>query len=286
MSEEPGRMHVDPDLDAELRATLEAARADRVDDERIERLALRLGPLLGPPGGGGGGGGGGPAKAAATAIAAKGGGVIAAAKGLALVAALGAAGTFVWIERGPSGSEPPHETAPHETAQTTERPSAPASRPEATPTTEASSEPPPASEPSTRERLEATRGSAQRSPRGVRTVHEEPRQQPAEPAPTSTTSPPSTPPPTAAVADAPMEISLVRGAMSTLESSPASALAQADEHARLYPHGALADDREVIAIDALVRLGRRGDAEERARRFRTDHPGSPSIRRIDRILAR
>jgi hypothetical protein len=99
MSEEPVRMHLDPALDAELRATLEAARADRVDDDRIERLALRLGPLLGPPGGGGGGGGGGTAKAAATASAAKGGGVIAAAKGLALVAALGAAGTFVWIDR-------------------------------------------------------------------------------------------------------------------------------------------------------------------------------------------
>lgn len=284
MSEEPVRMHLDPDLDAEVRATLEAARADRVDDERIERLALRLGPLLGPPGGGGGGGGGGPAKAAATATAAKGGGVIAAAKGLALVAALGAAGTFVWIERGPSASETAHETA--ETAETTERPSAPTSRPEATPTTEASPEPPPAPEPSARDGLEATRGSAQRSPRGVRTVHEEPLQQAAEPAPTSTASPSSTPPPTTTVADAPTEISLVRGAMSALGSSPASALAQADQHARLYPHGALADDREVIAIDALVRLGRRGDAEERAGRFRTERPGSPSIRRIDRILAR
>jgi outer membrane protein assembly factor BamD (BamD/ComL family) len=74
--------------------------------------------------------------------------------------------------------------------------------------------------------------------------------------------------------------------MSALASAPSSALAQCDEHARLYPHGSLADDREVIAIDALVRLGRRDDAEARAARFRAVHPGSPSMRRLDRILAR
>ncbi|MFN9810455.1 MAG: hypothetical protein ACK6CU_12570, partial [Deltaproteobacteria bacterium] len=95
MSDDPPRMHRDPELDPELRATLEAARADRIEPHRIDRLASRLGPLLAPPGGGGGGAPSAPTKAAATAASAKGvGGPLAA--GLALAAALGAAGAVVW----------------------------------------------------------------------------------------------------------------------------------------------------------------------------------------------
>jgi hypothetical protein len=46
----------------------------------------------------------------------------------------------------------------------------------------------------------------------------------------------------------------------------------------------LAQEREVIAIDALVRLGRRGEADARARRFVGAYPGSPDVQRVETIL--
>jgi hypothetical protein len=309
MSEQPVRMHLDPELDAELRATLDAARTDRVEDDRVERLALRLGPLLGPGGGGGtggsgGSGGSGAAKLASTAATS--GGVIAAAKGLALVVALGAAGTFVWIERAApdaemttlpeevptpattSAQEPPREPMhveirPPEIEPVSDPPSTFRRRTEpraATTTPTSPTTEPPTTEPPT------TAPPTTAPPTTEPPTTEPPTTEPPTTAPPTTEAPTTAPPTTEAPTTAPTELSLVRGAMSALAASPARALAQADEHARLYPHGALADDREVIAIDALVRLGRPQDAEARAGRFRTDHPGSPSIRRIDRILAR
>jgi hypothetical protein len=74
--------------------------------------------------------------------------------------------------------------------------------------------------------------------------------------------------------------------MFALSTSPDSALRQADEHARLYPRGALSDDREVIAVDALARLWRLEEARARAERFRAERPRSPSVRRLERILGR
>jgi outer membrane protein assembly factor BamD (BamD/ComL family) len=86
-------------------------------------------------------------------------------------------------------------------------------------------------------------------------------------------------------ADPAQEPALLREAHDALRSSPARALAKAEEHARTFPRGLLAQEREVIAIDALVRLGRRPEAEARAARFAKAYPGSSHKTRIDALLA-
>jgi hypothetical protein len=86
-------------------------------------------------------------------------------------------------------------------------------------------------------------------------------------------------------ADGPdVESRLLARAQDALRSNPASALAIADEHARRFPLGMLAQKREVLGIDGLVGLGRLGDAKARAGRFRARFPDSTHNRRIDEIV--
>ncbi|MET0792442.1 MAG: hypothetical protein ABW061_13055, partial [Polyangiaceae bacterium] len=64
----------------------------------------------------------------------------------------------------------------------------------------------------------------------------------------------------------------------------AAALVLAAEHAREFPAGVLTQEREVIAIDALLRLGRRSEAEARAASFHRQFPASAHGRRVDVLL--
>jgi len=71
-------------------------------------------------------------------------------------------------------------------------------------------------------------------------------------------------------------------AQAALSNSPKAALALAAEHDRAFAGGgALAQEREVIAIDALLRLGRRTEAELRTQRFHRQFPASAHGRRVD-----
>jgi hypothetical protein len=54
-------------------------------------------------------------------------------------------------------------------------------------------------------------------------------------------------------------------ARSALGSDPAQALEITREHTKLFPKAQLRDERELIAVDALLRLGRRTEAWERAK---------------------
>jgi hypothetical protein len=54
----------------------------------------------------------------------------------------------------------------------------------------------------------------------------------------------------------------------------ANALAACDDHARKFPRGALAEEREAIAVQALVLEHHGEDARTRAERFRKTHPRS------------
>ncbi|MBN8609270.1 MAG: hypothetical protein J0L92_01710 [Deltaproteobacteria bacterium] len=274
MNDEPVRLRLDPEADPELRASLDAMRDERHDDDaRIERLAMRLGPLLGPPGGGGGGGAGPAVKAASAAKAATTWASI--AKGVAIAAVIGAAGTLVVVDRRPA---------------TTTIPSAPTSAPEP---------PRSAEEPVSEAQLGSVTGTEPSEDPASAAAGSEPsrahvgsarptRREPA--VPVELLSAPQVEATTGVVPevvepDVPSEAVMLGSAMRGLRSDPAAALAEAERHARHYPSGTMADEREVIAIDALVRLGRRADAEARATRFRDAHPSSPSLRRIERILA-
>jgi hypothetical protein len=80
------------------------------------------------------------------------------------------------------------------------------------------------------------------------------------------------------------EIALLQTAQSALRGSPLSALGLADRHAALFATGTLAQEREVIAIEALLALHRSDEATERAGRFFREFPNSAHRPRIEALL--
>ena len=66
---------------------------------------------------------------------------------------------------------------------------------------------------------------------------------------------------------------------------PALVLEQAAQHRRLFPHGHLSEEREALAIRALLALGRDSEARERANAFRAAYPHSFLEPVIDSALA-
>lgn len=59
-----------------------------------------------------------------------------------------------------------------------------------------------------------------------------------------------------------------------------TALAASERHAKEYPTGSLVEEREVIAVKGLAALGRREEAQARARAFEKRFPGSLSLRAV------
>jgi hypothetical protein len=99
--------------------------------------------------------------------------------------------------------------------------------------------------------------------------------QPTAPLPT-TPAPPPAPPPPITPETLQAETRLVRTGIAALRAGDASrALASFDEHARLFPAGALAEERAAERVDALCALGRTSDAWFAASAFLRDHPSSP-----------
>lgn len=80
------------------------------------------------------------------------------------------------------------------------------------------------------------------------------------------------------------EAQLVERARVALASDPAIALARATEADEAFPSGALRSERDVVAIDALVRLGQRDRARERARRALQRDPQSAYAARWRAVL--
>jgi hypothetical protein len=65
-----------------------------------------------------------------------------------------------------------------------------------------------------------------------------------------------------------------------LVTDPSAALVLVDDGNRMFAAGLLGDEREVHAIAALQALGRRDEAQMRARRFLDDHPKSSLSERV------
>ena len=85
----------------------------------------------------------------------------------------------------------------------------------------------------------------------------------------------------ARAAGGPSEPALLEQARRVLASDPAAALALTAQAATLFPHGILAQEREVIAIEALRRLNRRAEADRRAAAFAKAFPGSVHQRAVE-----
>jgi TolA-binding protein len=254
--QDPPRL-VDSD-DPVLRAALGAGRSELPGDERMRALSAAFVARLGT---GGGGGGGTPGDAAPNASGGSGasagtagaGGASAAAGGAGgLTMALGGAALAIVVALGVWQSG---------------RSDAPIAAVSATP-------------------IEASAPAALPAPSAAPV--------PAEPSAAVDTLPFDTLPSASASAAPPppsaspeMEMEVFKRAQAALSSGDAAgALAACAAHQQAYPRSAFAQEREVIAIDALVRLGRRGEAEARADRFARSWPSSGHNRRIDSLLGR
>jgi hypothetical protein len=84
--------------------------------------------------------------------------------------------------------------------------------------------------------------------------------------------------------DAVAELALLERAQRALRSDPAAALALAEQHRAQYARGSLAQEREVLAIEALLRLGKRAAAERRAHAFEQRYPESSHVLRVRDLL--
>lgn len=80
------------------------------------------------------------------------------------------------------------------------------------------------------------------------------------------------------------EFSLLEQAQRALRSDPQRALELTVRDAKRHPSGALAQEREVIAIEALAKLGRIDEARARARVFFQAFPGSAHGPRVAALL--
>lgn len=79
----------------------------------------------------------------------------------------------------------------------------------------------------------------------------------------------------------PSEAELLEQARAAMKVDPARALQRANEHAGRFPGGVLVQEREVIAIQALRKLGRSAEADRRAQAFAKAFPGSAFARKLN-----
>ncbi|MET0343632.1 MAG: hypothetical protein ABW252_21650 [Polyangiales bacterium] len=80
------------------------------------------------------------------------------------------------------------------------------------------------------------------------------------------------------------ELALLQRARRIVLRDPARALAITEEHARDYPRGVFMEERELLAVQALLGTNRRAAAERRAQQFRKTHPSSVHAHRMNVML--
>ncbi len=83
-----------------------------------------------------------------------------------------------------------------------------------------------------------------------------------------------------------VEAALIARARAAVLRRPADALQLCREHAALYPHGVFVQEREVLAIEALLGSRHRRAAEERAARFLVRFPRSSHAHRVQKLVVR
>jgi len=80
------------------------------------------------------------------------------------------------------------------------------------------------------------------------------------------------------------ELALLEAASRALDASPERALALTDEHLKRFRSPKFAQERERLAVVALVRLGRREDAKRRAEAFEAAFPESAHLTRVRELV--
>lgn len=82
------------------------------------------------------------------------------------------------------------------------------------------------------------------------------------------------------------ERSIIETARAALSRGRAEeALAETERHAAMFPTGRLAEERESLAIQALMTVGRTSEARQRAATFQQQHPRSLLLPLIRKLMA-
>jgi hypothetical protein len=110
-----------------------------------------------------------------------------------------------------------------------------------------------------------------------------PVQPPPAPAPPPALEPPVVPEPAAAPEPSAEWVLVERARVALLRGDPREALVTLMGHERQFPQGALAEEREVLTIEAMLALGRRKEALVRARAFRERYPNSVHQERLSEL---
>jgi hypothetical protein len=252
---DPPRMTDSAEVAPELRCLLDKVRDDGLSSDRVKELALAVQLAIGPAGSGAGSGGTG-APAAGPAF--KGASLSLGAKAIAVLVVAGAVtgGVGLWMARlGP----PPARSAGAQGAGASVASAPSAQSPVEPPLASLDVVQPAPSVAAGRARSESarSRGVARAPIAAPSPSHEEPEG-----------------------SSMPQEVPLLRAAREALSTDPERSLALAQEHARRFPNGVLAQEREVIAIEALAKLGRSGAAQQRASQFTEQYPASPHRARV------
>ncbi len=274
-----------------VRELLESSVLDEPAPSQLEALQARLAPLLGPGGPDGapdGGGGGQPSASAPSspsgiasgssgaASAGAGAGAGAAsvgAAGVAKVVAVAVVPALIMSAVAFQGGRV-YERAELASVANAQRAVATA-RPAASEATA-----PPEVVPRS---MELARNDSSRAPPAVVAPRREPTNVKVMAAPVGSPASPSG----SASGSADGEVTLLQQAMARVNAGDARlALELIDEHARRFPDGRLAQEREVLAIQSLLASGDRAGAEARAELFRIKWRTSPHHVRIDAMLGR
>ncbi len=80
------------------------------------------------------------------------------------------------------------------------------------------------------------------------------------------------------------ELAILEAASRALEASPDKTLALTDEHMKRFRAPKFAQERERLAVVALVRLGRREEAKRRADAFEATFPESAHLTRVRELV--
>lgn len=273
---EPVRLWADPEAPADLRVDLHrAAKAQATFDAEAGLARLLVAAAAVKTAAEVAAAGTGAANAAGAGGATAAGGATT-SKGLALLlgkgaywalAAVGTASVVAAVSLGRGGDRPALATA--------------ASAPIAA-ATHASAEPVPAVQAS----AEPSASAPAEQPVTMGEIPKPPAQ------PVATGEPSRSPGPKPAVTMTPKtaglteEIQQVAAMRNRLRDRPADVLAEADRGARSFPDGVLAQEREALAIEALVRLGRDEEARARAAAFAARYPTSPLAARMRALTSR
>jgi hypothetical protein len=235
-----------------LRDLVRECRDDVATPDDVKRMESRLVPLIWLPPTAAGPGATATSGSGATSTTAATSSGAALKTGAAIAIAVGLAGGGLWLSK--SAPQP----VVHTPAATEERQSAPTAVEQA-PTVEA-----PATAPSDVDDQTPPRGVPTTNLPGSSTAIE---RQPGE-------------------ATGESESDLLGRAQAALRADPNRALSLAAEHRRKFPNGVLVQEREVLSIEALERLGRHKEAVSRADTFLRSFPGSAHRSKVNAVIGR